>query len=152
MTMTIAKGAYISAVIPLVPNVAITSSMLECAVRVHLEADALRRWLARTEKRRPKLCIARNGESGKMNKNPTQKPSRAMEHIKIRVLAQIPVLQACQPVVGKVYDAINGVSTDHGKSTHGCCQFCVIDVAGKKVVLRNKTGFEKEYEVVTECG
>ena len=80
-----------------------------------------------------------------MNKKPTGKPSRPMEKIKIRVLTQIPVLQKCQPVVGKVYDAINGYQSEH---SNRACEFCVIDVAGKKVVLRNKKGFEEEFEVV----
>ena len=84
-----------------------------------------------------------------MGKNPKHKPSRAMDYIKIRVLAQIPVLQACQPVVGKVYDAINGEATNY--STNSCCQFCVIDVAGKKIVLRNKKGCEREFEVVADA-
>ena len=65
------------------------------------------------------------------------------KRIKVRVLRFIPVWPWLVPVVGKVYDAIEGNS---------CREFCVIDVAGKKIVLRNVQGQEPEYEVLESVG
>lgn len=83
-----------------------------------------------------------------MSKHPTQTPSKRMERIKIRVLCDVPVWEECRPVIGKVYDAINGDRASKSRGMSG--EFCVIDVNGKKVVLRNKNGCDSEYEVVAD--
>lgn len=76
------------------------------------------------------------------------KPSVPQERIKIRVLRKIPVFQGLEPVVGKVYDAINGTREDRPDIKGPRAEFCVIDVAGKKIVLRNAYRRKPEYEVI----
>lgn len=73
------------------------------------------------------------------------------EHIKIRVLCGIPVRQGLEPVVGKVYDAIRG-NVGKSKARQDEEKFCVIEVAGKKIVLRNGYRQEPEYEVIENVG
>ena len=69
------------------------------------------------------------------------------ERIKVRVLCGIPVWSGLVPVVGKVYDAIKGNGRP-GDKDHSKSEFCVIEVAGKKSVLRNGYRQEPEYEVI----
>lgn len=75
-------------------------------------------------------------------------PSKKMERIKVRVLTDIPVFEELQPEIGNVYDAINGERVSKARGTPS--EYCIIEVAGKKIVLRNKHGFENEYEVVAD--
>lgn len=74
-----------------------------------------------------------------MNKTVVKTPSLPMERIKVRVIAEVPVMQHLKPKVGKVYNAIRGVP----RSKHG--EFCVIQMRGKAIVLRRAKGEEPEY-------
>lgn len=79
-----------------------------------------------------------------MNKTVVKTPSLPMERIKVRVIAEVPVLDHLRPKVGKIYNAIRGVP----RSKYG--EFCVIQMRGKPIVLRRPKGDEPEYEEVLE--
>ena len=78
-----------------------------------------------------------------MGKKMISAPSKQNPRVKVRVLCDIPIFQEYQPVVGQIYDAEVG-------STIRSCDFCLIEVGGKRIWLRNKSGFDNEYEVVTD--
>lgn len=79
-----------------------------------------------------------------MNKTVVKTPSLPMERIKVRVIAEVPVLDHLRPKVGKIYNAIRGVP----RSKHG--EFCIIRMRGKLIVLRRAKGEEPEYVEVLE--
>lgn len=79
-----------------------------------------------------------------MNKTVVKTPSLPMERIKVRVIAEVPVLDHLRPKVGKIYNAIRGVP----RSKHG--EFCVIQMRGKPIVLRRAKDEEPEYVEVLE--
>ena len=79
-----------------------------------------------------------------MNRTVVKTPSLPMERIKVRVIAEVPVLDHLRPKVGKIYDAIRGVP----RSKHG--EFCIIRMRGKPIVLRRAKGEEPEYVEVLE--
>lgn len=60
---------------------------------------------------------------------------------KIRVIADVPVFAECRPEVGKVYVA--DYSPAKFKSGCGKGEFCIVDILGKKIVLR-----KGEFEVL----
>lgn len=74
-----------------------------------------------------------------MNKTGFNASTLPMERIKVRVIAEVPVLDHLRPKVGKIYNAIRGVP----RSKHG--EFCVIQMYGKPIVLRRAKGEEPEY-------
>lgn len=79
-----------------------------------------------------------------MNKTGVSASTLPMERIKVRVIAEVPVMQHLRPKVGKVYNAIRGVP----RSKHG--EFCIIQMHGKPIVLRRAKGEEPEYVEVLE--
>lgn len=79
-----------------------------------------------------------------MNKVIVKTPSLPMERIKVRVIAEAPILKHLRPKVGCVYDAVRGVSNNK----HG--EFCIIRVNGTPIILRRPKGDEPEYEEVLE--
>lgn len=79
-----------------------------------------------------------------MNKTGVSASTLPMERIKVRVIAEVPVLDHLRPSVGKIYNAIRGVP----RSKHG--EFCIIEMRGKPIVLRRAKGEEPEYVEVLE--
>lgn len=78
-------------------------------------------------------------------------PSMPMERIKIRVLCDVPVFAECRPIVGKVYDAIQGYGMTTCGKKPSKRRFCVILVNGKSIVLRNgapNSSQPQEYEEI----
>lgn len=72
--------------------------------------------------------------------------SRGFDDAIIRVKRDIPVFQELQPEVGKIYRA--KIARKLG--------FCVVDIAGKHIVLRKRRKYGSaytpdEYEEVVEC-
>lgn len=66
------------------------------------------------------------------------------EPCKIRIIRELNgVFPAYQPVVGKVYDAVFVPPKKHPCKGHYHLGFCVLDIAGKKIVVR-----PGEYEMI----
>ena len=68
------------------------------------------------------------------------------ERCLVQVVNEVPVFQELQPVVGKVYVAVKGIRQH--TSCRQVSHFCIIDVRGKPVVLRNPCNKDPEYEEV----
>lgn len=60
---------------------------------------------------------------------------------KIKVITDVPVFASCRPKIGKVYEA--DYSPARCQSGNGKGEFCVVDILGKKIILR-----EGEFEVL----
>lgn len=84
-----------------------------------------------------------------MNKKFTKTQSLPYVRILVRVLRPIPVFEHLQPEVGKVYDAVKGFN--NRKRGQESADFCYIELAGKKIVLRRGYREEPEYEEVQRC-
>lgn len=74
-------------------------------------------------------------------------PSRVGEHIRVRILCHVPVMDGYAPKVGAIYDAIRG-EKQLFRQRGPFSEFCVVEVNGKKIVLRRGYRYDDEYEEV----